>query len=378
MALVLLCILICNFAVDVGAEDPYYLSLDYYSSTCPDVLGIVRAEMECAVLSDPRNAAAILRLHFHDCFVQGCDGSVLLDDTITLQGERRPGRIIKNKLESECPGVVSCADLLTIAARDAVILVGGPYWDVPLGRKDSKTASPSLADANIPAADEGIPALVSKFLYQGLSVTDLVALSGAHTIGVARCQNFRDRIYGDFQLTAGSNPLSDAQLNKLRSICPAAAGESDDNITALDYHTPYLFDNSYYQLLLSGEGLLNSDQELYSGMLGWFQTKELVQKYAEDSFAFFQQFSDSMVKMGNITNLDSFTNGERVEETITTESLLVDKNIGIITHIATSQYIYSKALDVSHGTLDAGHHYWHWAAASAAIAQVGFFLGLPL
>ena len=67
--------------------------------------------------------------------MQGCDGSVLLDDTISLQGEKKAStnvnsvtgyRIIdriKNKLESECPGIVSCADILTIAARDAVILV---------------------------------------------------------------------------------------------------------------------------------------------------------------------------------------------------------------------------------------------------------------
>lgn len=67
--------------------------------------------------------------------MQGCDGSVLLDDTITLQGEKKAPinlhalkgfRIIdriKNQLESECPGIVSCADILTIAARDAVILV---------------------------------------------------------------------------------------------------------------------------------------------------------------------------------------------------------------------------------------------------------------
>jgi peroxidase len=68
-------------------------------------------------------------------YVQGCDGSVLLDDTITLQGEKKASpninslkgfRIIdriKNKIESECPGIVSCADILTIAARDAIILV---------------------------------------------------------------------------------------------------------------------------------------------------------------------------------------------------------------------------------------------------------------
>ena len=67
--------------------------------------------------------------------VQGCDGSVLLDDTITLQGEKKASTNInslegfkiidriKTKIESECPGIVSCADILTIAARDAVLLV---------------------------------------------------------------------------------------------------------------------------------------------------------------------------------------------------------------------------------------------------------------
>lgn len=67
--------------------------------------------------------------------MQGCDASVLLDDTITLKGEKEaaPNRnslkgydlidSIKNMVESECPGIVSCADILTIAARDAAILV---------------------------------------------------------------------------------------------------------------------------------------------------------------------------------------------------------------------------------------------------------------
>ncbi|CAI0544750.1 unnamed protein product [Linum tenue] len=146
--------------------------------------------MECAVLSDPRNAAKIVRLHFHDCFVQGCDGSVLLDDTITLQGEKSATPnvdslkgfeiidSIKNKVESDCPGVVSCADILAIAARDSTVLVGGPDWEMYLGRKDSKTASYELANSNLPVPSEGILPIITKFLYQGLSVTDMVALSG--------------------------------------------------------------------------------------------------------------------------------------------------------------------------------------------------------
>ncbi|KAF9623540.1 hypothetical protein IFM89_003330 [Coptis chinensis] len=301
------------------ATDPP-LTLDYYSSSCPTALEVIRKEMECAVLSEPRMAASLLRLHFHDCFVQGCDGSILLDDTITLQGEKKAStnfhslrgyRVIdriKNKLESDCPGIVSCADLLTVAARDAVILVGGPYWDVPLGRKDSTTASSTLASENLPTANQGLLSLISSFVYQGLTVTDMVALSGAHTIGMARCANFRARIYGDYEQTSDKNPISETQLNNLKSICPATGG-GDNNITALDYVTPNLFDNSFYHMLLRGEGVLNSDQELYSSLLG-IETKKLVQKYAEDSIAFFQQFSDSMVKMGNITNSDSFVTGE--------------------------------------------------------------------
>ncbi|XVE91719.1 hypothetical protein REPUB_Repub01dG0035100 [Reevesia pubescens] len=317
--MVLICITI--FCSTIFASTDPRLTLDYYKSTCPTVFEIVRKEMECQVVSDPRNAAFIVRLHFHDCFVQGCDGSVLLDDTISLQGEKKAStnvnsvkgyRIIdriKNKLESECPGIVSCADILTIAARDAVILVGGPYWDVPVGRNDSKTASYDLARENLPTANEGLLSIISKFLYQGLSVTDMVALAGAHTIGMARCENFRARIYGDFATTSGNNPLSNSYLSKLKSICPATTSSADNNITAMDNITPNLFDNSFYRTLVRGEGLLSSDQEMYSSFFG-IQTKKLVQKYSEDPIAFFNQFSDSMVKMGNITNSDSFVNGE--------------------------------------------------------------------
>ncbi|XWS69558.1 hypothetical protein CRYUN_Cryun04dG0189200 [Craigia yunnanensis] len=317
-SMVLICISI--FSSTIFASTDPALTLDYYKSTCPTVFEIVRKEMECQVLSDPRNAAFIVRLHFHDCFVQGCDGSVLLDDTISLQGEKKASinvksvkgfRIIdriKNKLESECPGIVSCADILTIAARDAVILVGGPYWDVPVGRKDSKTTSYDLTRENLPTANEGLLSIISKFLYQGLSVTDMVALAGAHTIGMARCENFRARIYGDFAAIPGKNPLSNSYLSNLKSICPAT-GSGDNNITAMDNVTPNLFDNSFYHTLLRGEGLLSSDQEMYTSVFG-IETKKLVQKYAEDPVAFFNQFSDSMVKLGNITNLDSFVNGE--------------------------------------------------------------------
>ena len=67
--------------------------------------------------------------------MQGCDGSVLLNSTTGNVAEKdaRPnlslrgyGVIdrVKAKLEKACPGVVSCADILALVARDAVVLVG--------------------------------------------------------------------------------------------------------------------------------------------------------------------------------------------------------------------------------------------------------------
>ncbi|KAJ4754143.1 Peroxidase [Rhynchospora pubera] len=309
--LLFMCFVFGSLMQSMKAQDPSKLTLDYYTKTCPHAQQIVRTEMECFVRAEPRNAAIMLRLHFHDCFVQGCDGSVLLDDTATLIGEKQAEQNvnslkgfdlvdkIKEKLEAECPGVVTCADLLAIAARDAVELVGGPYWDVPVGRLDSKTASLDLANTDIPTAQQGLLTLISKFWAKGLSATDMVALVGSHTIGFARCANYRDRIYGDFEQTSKYNPSSETYLSKVKETCPLDGG--DDNISAMDYATPAAFDNAFYEQLIKGEGLLNSDQEMWSSVVG-SQTADLVNKYWADPGLFFKQFSDSMVKMGNITN----------------------------------------------------------------------------
>ena len=45
------------------------LVLDYYKEMCPLVEEIVRLNVEIAVVKEPRMAASLLRLHFHDCFV---------------------------------------------------------------------------------------------------------------------------------------------------------------------------------------------------------------------------------------------------------------------------------------------------------------------
>ncbi|XP_024975179.1 peroxidase 4-like, partial [Cynara cardunculus var. scolymus] len=229
------------------------LTTGFYSKTCPKVFHTVGSVVRSAVSKEKRMGASLLRLHFHDCFVNGCDGSILLDDTSSFTGEKtsfannnsvRGYNVIddiKSKVEKVCPGVVSCADILAITARESVVALGGPSWKVKLGRRDSKSAS--LSDANsgvIPPPSSTLSNLRNRFRAVGLSTKDLVALSGAHTIGQARCTTFRARVYNDTNI--------DASFAKLRrSNCPLPAATSDNNRVPFDVKTPNYFDNNYYK-----------------------------------------------------------------------------------------------------------------------------------
>ncbi|KAK2971484.1 hypothetical protein RJ640_020890 [Escallonia rubra] len=295
----------------------YGLSPAFYQYSCPQANDIVMSVLEKAIAKEPRMAASLLRLHFHDCFVQGCDASILLDDSATIASEKNSGPNknsirgfevideIKARLEEACPQTVSCADILALSARGSTVLSGGPDWELPLGRRDSKTASLSGSNTNIPAPNSTIQNLIALFNRQGLSVVDLVALSGGHTIGVARCTTFKQRLYNQ-----NGNNLPDATLertyyNGLKTACPRTGG--DNNISPLDFASPDKFDNTYFKLILWGKGLLSSDEVLLTGNVG--NTVQLVKSFAQDEGLFFRQFATSMVRMGNVSPLLGF-NGE--------------------------------------------------------------------
>ncbi|XP_007011215.2 PREDICTED: peroxidase P7 [Theobroma cacao] len=296
--LVLLILTVSGASVEAHGK----LSPNYYRSTCPEVLSIVKERVRVAIKKEARMGASLLRLHFHDCFVNGCDGSLLLDDTATFIGEKTAAPNnnsvrgfyvvddIKAKVEKACPGVVSCADILAIAARDSTAMLGGPSWEVKLGRRDSTTASRAAANNSIPAPTFNISGLLLSFAAQGLSLEDLVALSGSHTIGLARCTSFRTHIYNDSNIDASF-------AKSLQRKCPKSG---KDNVhQPLDFQTPTSFDNLYYHNLLKMKGLLRSDQELFNGT----SADCLVEEYAADTSAFFKAFAKSMIKMGDIKPL---------------------------------------------------------------------------
>ncbi|KAL2341519.1 hypothetical protein Fmac_009459 [Flemingia macrophylla] len=186
---------------------------------------------------------------------------------------------------------------------------GGPSWSVPLGRRDSLTANITLANLNLPAPSSTLDELIDSFTAQDLNTTDLVALSGAHTFGRAHCSTFDDRLY-DFNGTGSADPtLNTTYLEILSEICPQNA--TVDNLTNLDLITPDEFDNKYYSNLQNLNGLLQSDQELFS--TSGADTVDLVNSFSSDQSVFFANFIVSMIKMGNIGVLEGDEGEIRLE-----------------------------------------------------------------
>ncbi|XP_057435362.1 cationic peroxidase 1-like [Lotus japonicus] len=278
------------------------LSSDFYSTTCPNVLSTIKTEVDTAVNNEARMGASLLRLHFHDCFVQGCDASILLDDTSNFTGEKTAGPnansvrgydvidTIKSKVESLCPGVVSCADIVAVAARDSVVALGGTSWTVQLGRRDSTTASLSSANSDLPRPTSSLSELISDFSNKDFTAKEMVALSGSHTIGQGRCTSFRTRIYNDTNINS-------TFATSLQANCPSTGG--DDNLSPIDTTSENSFDNSYFKNLQSQKGLFHSDQELFNGG----STDSDVNGYSSDSASFLTDFANAMVKMGNLSPL---------------------------------------------------------------------------
>ncbi|KAL9672011.1 hypothetical protein QQ045_009585 [Rhodiola kirilowii] len=230
---------------------------------------IVKNEVQKAFIKDRGVAAGLVRLHFHDCFVRGCDGSVLIDSTPSNTAEKdspannpslRGFEVIdsaKARLESVCKGVVSCADIVAFAARDAVELTGGIGYAVPAGRRDGRISQ--IADtASLPPATMNLTQLTQSFANKGFTQEEMVTLSGAHTIGRSHCTSFANRLYS-FNATVAQDPsLDPAYAAQLKQQCPQASTDTS-LVVPMNPTTPSISDASYFADILANKGLFTSE-----------------------------------------------------------------------------------------------------------------------
>ncbi|KAI9195516.1 hypothetical protein LWI28_015683 [Acer negundo] len=166
-------------------------------------------------------------------------------------------------------------------------------WEVRTGRRDGRVSLASEINANLPSPFSNFSTLLQLFINKGLNLTDLVSLSGGHTIGVAHCATFSNRLY-NFTGKGDADPSLDptyAQI--LRSKCPNPANPT--TTVDLDPGSSRSFDKNYFKILLQQEGLLQSD----AALLKDGNSFQLVKRFS-NSYDFFDAFAESMVKMGAI------------------------------------------------------------------------------
>ncbi|KAL6994749.1 peroxidase [Sarracenia purpurea var. burkii] len=338
-------------------DSPRY---DFYRETCPHAEATIRSRVRHLHEIRSDVPPALLRLVFHDCFIEvkflapsplyndidlvcccahhlieGCDASVLLDSTqgVVSEKESPPNETlkgfdlintIKSELEEICPGIVSCSDILVLAARESVILAGGPFYPLQTGRRDSALSFPEVATFELPRPEDDLPKTIALFASRGFDEKETVSLLGAHSIGTFHCKFILNRLY-NFDGTHNPDPTIDIQfLNLLRSRCnnshasslppsssPSLSPSSVDDSLSSSTKEPRMvmgnerqgsgFGTLYYRSLLQARGILYVDQQLTAGE----ETETWVKAYAADVSLFRRDFSLAMMKLSNLGVLTS-------------------------------------------------------------------------
>ncbi|VVB05096.1 unnamed protein product [Arabis nemorensis] len=299
------CLTISVFSHTTTAQ----LSRNFYSKTCSNVEQIVENVVNKKVKQTFVTIPATLRLFFHDCFVNGCDASVMIQstpknkaekdhsDNVSLAGDGFDVVIqAKKALDAtpHCRNKVSCADILTLATRDVVVAAGGPSYEVELGRFDGLVSTASSVKGNLPGPSDNVDKLNTLFKKNKLTQEDMIALSTAHTFGFAHCGKVFNRIY-NFNRTISVDPtLNKAYAKEIQMACPKNV---DPRIAIhMDPVTPKKFDNIYFKNLQQGKGLFTSDQVLFTDS----RSRPTVDAWARNSQAFNRAFVTAMTKLGRI------------------------------------------------------------------------------
>jgi len=297
-------------------------------------------------------AAGLIRLAFHDCFVRGCDGSVLLDSTPyntssvttnpTLAGKTEkvsPSNgglrglevveIIRTKLKEQNI-IVSCADAVQFAAREAAKVVSNGKIAYPIngpGRRDGVKSSSEDPGTFLPGPTFTFSQLSTVFGNKGLSEPELVALSGAHCIGVTNGASFRDRVFAPTSEINSSyqrvitdewtpNPNGTFIMN-IRDMGNYAVKKSRYTPNQVNMAAIGTLDNSFYNANLQNMVRFKSDWELRTNT----PANDLMVKYMTTPGLWEADFSAAMTKLSSLVIADTegpiWEEGSRVKCTAT-------------------------------------------------------------
>ncbi|KAL2236211.1 putative L-ascorbate peroxidase 6 [Sesamum indicum] len=226
-----------------------------------DEMSLLQEEIR-KVLSKGK-AAGLLRLVFHDAGTfdkgdrtGGMNGSIVYElDRPENMGLKKSVKILeKAKVQVDAIRPVSWADFIAVAGAEAVLVCGGPKIPVQLGRVDAKVPDP---EGKLPEESLNATAMKQCFKKKGFTAQELVALSGAHTLG------------------------------------------------SKGFGNPTVFDNSYFKILLEKPW---SSSGGMSSMIGLPSDRALVEddecirwisKYADDQNLFFEDFKNVYIKLVN-------------------------------------------------------------------------------
>ncbi|KAG8067074.1 hypothetical protein GUJ93_ZPchr0005g14674 [Zizania palustris] len=286
----------------------------------------VRKEVEKAIKCDSGVGAALVRLVFHDCWVNGCDGSVLLDKTpysINNGGTEKAavnniglaGFDVIDVIKAKLGAAVSCADIVVLAGRDAAAILsrGRITYAVETGRKDGVVSSAAAADATLPTSTMEFQQLKDNFARKGFTQGELVILSGAHSIGVSHLSSFHDRLDSstatpidgryaaalakdvDAQKAAQMTP-DPTEKNNIRDMTSKFRKASGYDATGVDTAAVGALDNSYYHANLQNMVLFKSDWVLRTDDDA---ATDLVE-YRDNATKWDNDFADAMAKLSKL------------------------------------------------------------------------------
>lgn len=233
---------------------------------------------------------------------QGCDASILLEKTPSGEKTEREApqngifvrgfeeiEEVKAALEAACPGIVSCADTLAYAAREALAENGVQRYPVAAGRRDRPVSLAVNAERDCPLPDSPAQETIKLFERKGLTIDDLVVLIGAHSIGEAHCTVYEGR-FQDPEKRKDINPQYLDQLH-VQGFCV-----DQEQTLPFDRMSQNIMDAGFYKQLLAKETLIESDHNLVVEP----NTNAIMKKYADDQEGWIARFIQAITKMGEI------------------------------------------------------------------------------